>query len=101
MSRSHALWLALISVPALASDIAAFMATDKIRDTPDLMQSLPAAALPEGGIAHCGPVAVSNSLVWLARHGYPQLAPGATLAPANQPDTEGFQWPANADTDKP
>jgi hypothetical protein len=67
MLESHALWLLLASVPALASDALPSASTDKIGDTPDLMQSLPAAALPDRGIAHCGPVAVSNSLAWLAR----------------------------------
>jgi hypothetical protein len=84
MPRSHALWLALLSLPALGSDAVPVAATDKLRDTPDLMQSLTAAALPDAGIAHCGPVSVSNSLVWLARHGYPRLAPAADLTPATQ-----------------
>ena len=46
---------------------------EKLEDTPDLMQSLPQAGLPWGGLAHCGPVAASNSIVWLAKHGFDQL----------------------------
>lgn len=51
---------------------------DRIENTPDLMQSDPAAQLPAGGAAYCGPVAVSNSIVWLSRHGYPGLFKGKT-----------------------
>lgn len=62
-----------------ASSISAEVLSDKSVDngrletTPDLMQSTPAAALPEGGLSYCGPVAVSNSFVWLAHNGYPKL----------------------------
>jgi len=84
MRKSHGLWLFLLAMPALATDTIPAPVIDKVRDTPDLMQSLPAAGLPDGGVAHCGPVAVSNSLVWLARHGYPRLAPAADLTPVNQ-----------------
>ncbi|MBN2191366.1 MAG: hypothetical protein JW751_01000 [Polyangiaceae bacterium] len=46
---------------------------------PDLTQSDPRLGLPLDGASHCGPVAVSNALVWLAEHGYPALLPhGAT-----------------------
>lgn len=48
---------------------------DKSSETPDLMQSDPEAGLPDGGEQFCGPVAAMNSMVWLARHGYPNLAP--------------------------
>ncbi|MDB5101051.1 MAG: hypothetical protein JWM80_5472 [Cyanobacteria bacterium RYN_339] len=59
-------------------------APDKAADTPDLMQSLPEAGLPDGGAAYCGPVAVSNSLVWFTRHGYPTLAQREVDSPAGQ-----------------
>jgi hypothetical protein len=59
-------------------------APDKAADTPDLMQSLPEAGLPDGGAAFCGPVAVSNSLVWFTRHGYPALAQREVDSPAGQ-----------------
>jgi hypothetical protein len=83
MSKLFGLWLALATLPAFGTDVIPAAATDKIGDTPDLMQSLPAAGLPDAGAAHCGPVAVSNSLVWLARHGYPQLAPSSNLTATN------------------
>lgn len=55
--------------------------TEKMDDTPDLMQSLPAAKLPYKGAPYCGPVAVSNSLVWLANQGYYKLAPDRPVTP--------------------
>ncbi len=46
---------------------------------PDLSQSDPRLGLPGDGASFCGPVAVSDWLVWLSDHGYPRLAPpGAT-----------------------
>jgi len=46
---------------------------------PDLSQSDPRLGLPADGASYCGPVAVSDWLVWLAERGYPRLAPpGAT-----------------------
>jgi hypothetical protein len=52
----------------------------KVDTTPDLRQSLAAAHLPYGGDPYCGPVAVSNSLVWLSRNGFnpPRVRPEAT-----------------------
>jgi len=47
---------------------------EKINSTPDMTQTDPDAKLPEGGRVHCGPVAVSNSLVWLAKNGFESLA---------------------------
>lgn len=53
---------------------------DRAEDTPDITQTDPALALPGGGNSFCGPVAISNSLMYLAAHGYPALAPaGATV----------------------
>ncbi|MBX9724083.1 MAG: hypothetical protein K2X81_21935, partial [Candidatus Obscuribacterales bacterium] len=46
------------------------VSVDRIITTPDLMQTLPAADLPYDGTAYCGPVAVSNSMVWLTHQGY-------------------------------
>lgn len=40
---------------------------EKVETTPDLTQTSP---------THCGPFAVSNSLVWLARRGFDRLAGG-------------------------
>ncbi len=44
-------------------------------DTPDLTQTDPALGVPGGGNSYCGPVAISNGVMWLAAHGYPKLAP--------------------------
>ncbi|MDY7091388.1 MAG: hypothetical protein SX243_00300 [Acidobacteriota bacterium] len=49
---------------------------EKIADTPDLMQTDPRAEIAfGGGRYHCGPVSVSNALVWLGRNGYEKLLP--------------------------
>ncbi len=60
--------------------------TDKINAIPDLMQSAPAAALPLEGLTYCGPVAVSNSMVYLAHHGYPKLG---LLGGSDTPERQG------------
>lgn len=52
--------------------------TCSLARTPDLTQTDPRAKFPAGGHAYCGPVAVSNAFVRLAREGFPRLAP---LAP--------------------
>lgn len=44
-----------------------------LRGVPDLMQTDPELELPGGGDSHCGPVAASNALMWLADHGLPRL----------------------------
>jgi hypothetical protein len=46
--------------------------------TPDLMQTDPLAHLPYDGKPFCGPVAASNAMVWLAKNGFPRLAPTAS-----------------------
>jgi len=48
---------------------------DKADSTPDLTQTDTRARLPARGMAYCAPVAVSNSLVWLAHQGYDDLIP--------------------------
>ncbi|MBW1989186.1 MAG: hypothetical protein JRI97_06535 [Deltaproteobacteria bacterium] len=48
---------------------------EKAETTPDMVQTDQNARLPARGMAYCGPVAVSNSLVWLSRHGYAELIP--------------------------
>jgi hypothetical protein len=47
----------------------------KMRGTPDLLQTLGAANFNGDGTQYCAPVAVSNSLIWLGKHGYPKLLP--------------------------
>jgi len=48
--------------------------TDKITSTPDLSQTDPAGAFEGDGSNYCAPVAISNSLMYLSRHGFPDLA---------------------------
>ena len=57
-----------------SADHAADVCTEKVDSTPDMTQTDPDARLPEGGRVHCGPVAVSNSLMWLAQNGFESLA---------------------------
>ena len=52
--------------------------TDKLDSIPDLMQTDPEAKLPGGGTQYCAPVSVSNSLMWLASHGFDNLALDST-----------------------
>jgi hypothetical protein len=52
------------------------VASTRATETPDLLQSSPEAALPWGGMAHCGPVAASNSLIWFANNGFDRLVKG-------------------------
>ena len=51
---------------------------DKL-STPDLTQTDPRARFAENGSNYCAPVAVSNSFVWLAEHGYSKLLPGGPV----------------------
>jgi hypothetical protein len=47
----------------------------RLEGVPDLMQTDPELGVPGGGDSHCGPVAASNALAWLAGHGLPELLP--------------------------
>ena len=42
---------------------------DRLDATPDLMQSRPEWKLPADEMTYCGPVAVSNSMIWLSKNG--------------------------------
>lgn len=76
--------------PEQALDVAAAPPpTPSWPELPDLLQTDPALGVAGGGSSHCGPVAVSNSLVWLSQHGYPGLLPAepaADTASAGQAD---------------
>jgi len=48
---------------------------EKLDSVPDLTQTDPNGKLPGGGIFYCAPVAISNSLVWLADNGFDNLMP--------------------------
>ncbi len=74
------------------ADVSALPSTylTKVETTPDLRQSLPDAKLPFGGVPYCGPVAVSNSMVWLSRNGFERLAPVDVAKPGVQVNASGF-----------
>lgn len=46
----------------------------KVDSTPDLAQCDPEAGFWQDGELFCGPAAVSNSLMWLANHGFDRLS---------------------------
>jgi len=46
---------------------------EKFRTMPDFWQLDPRGHFADGGLMYCGPVAVSNSLAYLAHHGFPGL----------------------------
>ncbi|MEN6356281.1 MAG: hypothetical protein ABFD83_04265 [Armatimonadota bacterium] len=48
---------------------------DKVASTPDLPQCDPEAGFWQDGELFCGPAAVSNSLMWLAKNGFDRLNP--------------------------
>jgi hypothetical protein len=58
--------------------------TEKLDSIPDLMQTDPDADLPGGGTQYCAPVSASNSLMWLAGHGFDSLSPDS----ANQGEAQ-------------
>jgi len=62
---------------ASASEFPAWI--DLADEVPDLCQTDPDGQFPGNGGTLCGPVAVANSLMCLANHGFPRLrSPGAT-----------------------
>jgi hypothetical protein len=67
----------------LATELPAF-SIDKVTAIPDLMQSHVEAGLPDGGKVYCGPVAVSNSLVWLSKNGFEKLVASSVDDPRSQ-----------------
>jgi hypothetical protein len=89
-------WLLLVLVSLWTSTAAAeapAVCTAKIAATPDFCQTDEAGGFDNGGRKYCGPVAVSNSLVWLSQNGFPKL-----LQPANSPsDSNNGNGSANGD----
>jgi hypothetical protein len=80
MDRTHPTRLHARTVALLAVALTAFAApsladphTAKLDATPDMSQL--DLRLPDAGEYYCGPVALSNGLMWLARNGYPKLIP--------------------------
>lgn len=66
---------------ALALGVAA-----KSLEMPDFLQTDPRAGLARSGSQFCAPTAVSNSLMWIAGHGAPNLRPPGKDAVAAQAD---------------
>ncbi|MFB9993237.1 hypothetical protein ACFFLM_14790 [Deinococcus oregonensis] len=58
-----------------ASADAAFAASSKAAAIPDFLQTDPKGGFASAGEQFCAPTAVSNSLAWLGKHGYPALLP--------------------------
>jgi hypothetical protein len=67
------LWLPLVALAAVHATPAAGQQVSKAEKTPDFCQTDKQGNFHDGGRNFCGPVAVSNSLVWLAGQGYPEL----------------------------
>src|SRR5262245_32125 len=55
-----------------------------LRDMPDLTQTDPALGVEGGGDSWCGPVAISNALMWLGEHGHESLIPSGEDRHARQ-----------------
>ncbi|MEX0641144.1 MAG: hypothetical protein WD468_00505 [Pirellulales bacterium] len=72
------MWLRLVGIvgvifvtlPAVAEQ------ADKNEKTPDFCQTDQEGQFDNGGRKFCGPVATSNSIMWFAQNGYPQLIDG-------------------------
>ncbi len=54
---------------------------DKSNDVPNICQSCFPEIIKWGGHPHCAPAAISNSLVWLSKNGFPSLQPFQTGDP--------------------
>ncbi|MGY2895929.1 hypothetical protein [Deinococcus sp. UYEF24] len=65
-------FILLFSAPADASLTATL---SKAAATPDFLQTDKTAGFAGAGTQFCAPTAISNSLTWLGKHGYPALLP--------------------------
>jgi hypothetical protein len=66
--------LVAVMLSATAAETPA-VCTAKIAAMPDFCQTDESGKFDNGGKVFCGPVAASNSLVWLAQNGFPKLLP--------------------------
>jgi hypothetical protein len=57
---------------------------DKVQSTPRFLQTDGDAGFENSGDEYCAPTAISNSLMWLANHGYRSLKPSASSDKAAQ-----------------
>ena len=69
------LFLLFDAVPSAAEGGRRSTYRAKAADTPDFLQTDPEAGFANAGTQYCAPSAVSNSLMWLAAHGYDDLRP--------------------------
>lgn len=67
-------WLA--AGPAAANSATTVTSAAKSAGTPDFCQTDKEGQFDDGGRKFCGPVAMSNALMWFAENGYPQLLDG-------------------------
>jgi hypothetical protein len=70
-------------VPTLSRPRRGGLAGNKLAEVPDFYQQDPRGGFVGDGSNYCYPVAASNSLLYFARHGYPNL-----LADPNKPDAD-------------
>ena len=50
---------------------------DRLQGTPNFIQTDQEGTFPGGGKEYCGPVAASNTFVWLSKRGFPNLSPNS------------------------
>lgn len=76
--RLFAMMCALVAAGQAAADSATSLAdpASKSAGTPDFCQTDKEGQFDNGGRKYCGPVAISNSLMWFADNGYAQLLDG-------------------------
>ncbi|MEA2162036.1 MAG: hypothetical protein QOK37_163 [Thermoanaerobaculia bacterium] len=73
-SRSISLFVAIfLTSTILLGQPSSYRA--KVQNTPRFLQTDPDAGFENAGDQYCAPTAVSNSLMWLANHGYRKLKP--------------------------
>lgn len=82
--KTYQLFLVSLGVVAIAAAGETGQPVDRSRDIPDFCQTDPVGRFPGGGGNYCGPVAVANSLMFLARQGFPKLRPSETPDPEAQ-----------------
>lgn len=71
-------WTAALVAAASLAGGALPNAVDRSASTPDFCQTDPAADFGGKGGVFCGPVAVANSLMYLAESGFPKVRPEAS-----------------------
>jgi hypothetical protein len=76
--------LLTISSPALSEGPIPGTYVKRINDIADFKQNNPKANFAEGGKDFCAPTSLSDHLMWLANHGYPDLKPKGEDAEAAQ-----------------